>query len=112
MAAPAYTPSTETRVYSIIFRIRWGPFTKMYRDHMARADSRTWVDLAVAFVLASGVSMVSCSFASHACSWEVFPFHRIDRGVNHLSYIGHQVGPKLIVSDRRIWGSWAEKGVT
>src|SRR5258708_214797 len=50
MAAPAKTPSTETRVYSIIFRIRWCPFL---------------------FIL----------FA---------------RGVNHLSPIGHQVGPKLI----------------
>src|SRR5260370_42713637 len=32
MSAPANTPSTETRVYSIIFRIRWCPFTKMCRD--------------------------------------------------------------------------------
>src|ERR1700693_6103810 len=51
MSAPAKTPSTETRVYSIMFRIRWCPFTKMCRDHVARADSGTWVDLAVALVL-------------------------------------------------------------
>src|SRR5260221_6223194 len=78
MSAPAKTPSTETRVYSIIFRIRWCPFTKMCRDHVARADSGTWVDLAVALVLKSGVCVngVSiCTFPSNACSWEMFPFH-------------------------------------
>src|SRR5260221_7992426 len=40
MSAPEKTPSTETRVYSIIFRIRWCPFIKMCSR--SRGSSRFW----------------------------------------------------------------------
>src|SRR5690349_21095519 len=99
MSAPAKTPSTETRVYSIIFRIRWCPFTKMCRDHVARADSGTWGDLAVAIVLrAVCLSIVSPSvhFLPMLVRGSCSLFTLCARGVNHLSHIGHQVDPKLI----------------
>src|SRR6266481_2784563 len=49
--------------------------------------------------LASSAEWVSIwSFLSNRCSWEMFPFTFLPRGVNHSSPRGHQVDPRATES--------------